>query len=376
MRMRPITLAMPKPMIPLLRKPVMETIIAHLQSFGVEDIVVNTSYMSPMIQNYFRDGERFGVNLSYSFEGSMVGDELKGDALGSAGGMKKIQNFSGFFDDTFMVLCGDAYLDFDIEELYRFHKARGSVATIVLRDVDPSEASRYGVVKTDVEGRIVQSQDKPSPQETVSTTINTGIYMFEPQVLDLIPGGQHYDIGSELLPMLVEQGHPLYGLPMQFNWLDIGSVAEYFHCMERLLRGEVSTFKRPGQVLAPGVFGGISLRVDLDAVNIQGPVYIGSGTRIEPGATIIGPTSIGSNCVIESGARIERCHIDDFKRIQETAEICDLMLIDQYVISRNGSALDLKELQCQWLIDDARCENPLDPWQRALRDAAMVRKSA
>ena len=148
-RVRPITHVLPKPMIPLVRKPVMEFLVEHLKAHGVKQIMVNTSHLAPVIEEYFRDGDRFGVQMAYSFEGDLIGGQIEGKAIGSAGGMKKIQDFSGFFDETFVVLCGDALVDVDFAEVLRFHRDRKSIATLVLRDVPPEDVSKYGVVQTD-----------------------------------------------------------------------------------------------------------------------------------------------------------------------------------------------------------------------------------
>lgn len=121
-RVRPMTNVVPKPMIPLLGKPVMESIVEHLRDSGFDQIVVNTSHLASVIQDYFRDGSHFGVQIAYSFEGQINRGELQGEARGSAGGMKRIQDFSGFFDDTFAVLCGDALVDVDFQEAVKFHR--------------------------------------------------------------------------------------------------------------------------------------------------------------------------------------------------------------------------------------------------------------
>ncbi len=186
-RVRPITHVLPKPMIPLVRKPVMEFLVEHLRAHGIKKIMVNTSHLAPVIEEYFRDGDRFGVQMAYSFEGDLIGGQIEGKAIGSAGGMKKIQDFSGFFDETFVVLCGDALVDVDFAEVLRFHRERKSIATLVLRDVPPEEVSKYGVVQTDDSGRILQFQEKPTREQAVSSTINTGIYIFEPEILRLHP---------------------------------------------------------------------------------------------------------------------------------------------------------------------------------------------
>ncbi|MEM1292744.1 MAG: nucleotidyltransferase family protein, partial [Cyanobacteria bacterium P01_H01_bin.162] len=153
-RVRPITYTIPKPMIPILQKPVMEFLLDLLKHHGFDQIMVNVSHLANEIEGYFRDGQRFGVELAYSFEGRIEDGQLVGDALGSAGGMKKIQEFSPFFDDTFVVLCGDALIDLDLTEAVRQHKAKGAIATVVMKSVPLKQVPSYGVVVTDDDGRI------------------------------------------------------------------------------------------------------------------------------------------------------------------------------------------------------------------------------
>jgi len=179
-RVQPLTYDVPKPMIPLVRKPVLESIIELLRSHGVDQLVINTSHLAPAIEAYFRDGAAWGVEIAYSFEGHIETGQIRAEALGSAGGMKRIQEFSGFFDDTFVVLCGDALIDLDISAAVGLHKANRALATIVMKDVPREEVHKYGVVQTAPDGRILQFQEKPAPEQAVSTTINTGIYIFEP----------------------------------------------------------------------------------------------------------------------------------------------------------------------------------------------------
>ena len=225
-RIRPITYTMPKPMIPILQKPVMEFLLELLRQHGFDQIVVNVSHLANEIESYFRDGQHFGVQIAYSFEGRIVDGELVGEAIGSAGGMRRIQDFSPFFDDTFVVLCGDALIDLDLTAAVKWHKAKGAIATVVMKSVPKEEVSSYGVVVTDDEGRIKAFQEKPSVEEALSTNINTGIYIFEPEVLNYIPSGQEYDIGSQLFPKLVEIAAPFYGISMDFQWVDIGKVPD------------------------------------------------------------------------------------------------------------------------------------------------------
>ena len=208
-RVQPITHTIPKPMIPILQKPVMEFLLELLRQHGFTEVMVNVSHLAAEIENYFRDGQRFGVEIAYSFEGRIEDGELIGDALGSAGGLKKIQTFQPFFDDTFVVLCGDALIDLDLTEAVRLHKEKGAMASLVTKRVPKDQVSSYGVVVTDQDSRVLSFQEKPSVDEAASDMINTGIYIFEPEVLDYIPAGIPFDIGADLFPRLVAAGAAL-----------------------------------------------------------------------------------------------------------------------------------------------------------------------
>jgi mannose-1-phosphate guanylyltransferase len=353
-RVRPITHVLPKPMIPLVRKPVMEFLVEHLKAHGINKIMVNTSHLAPVIEEYFRDGDRFGVQMAYSFEGDLIGGQIEGKAIGSAGGMKKIQDFSGFFDETFVVLCGDALVDVDFAEVLRFHRERKSIATLVLRDVPPDDVSKYGVVQTDASGRIVRFQEKPARDQAVSSTINTGIYVFEPEIFQYIPSGVEFDIGGQLLPELVRNGQSIYGVTLPFAWLDIGSVPDYWEATSLLLRGKVAGFTMPGNEVRPGVHCGINVQIAWDRVHIKGPVYIGSSTSVGDGATIIGPTVIGSGCVIQPGAELRECILADYTRISSVAALEQKLIFGSKCIDPSGRYLDIEESQIRWLMDDAR----------------------
>ncbi len=360
-RVRPITNEMPKPMIPILRKPVMESIVELLRTHGVNDIVVNTSHLAPVIENYFRDGNQLGVHIAYSYEGYMTEEGLEGKALGSAGGMKRIQNFSGFFDETFIVLCGDAWIDLDLTEALRQHREKGGVATIVLQEVPHEEVYKYGVVKLDAHQRIVQFQEKPKPEAAVSNLINTGIYLFEPEIFDYIPAGVEYDIGSQLFPALVAAGEEFYGIKMDFQWVDIGSVPDVWEATRKALQGDIHGFPMPGKQVRPGVWTGINVSVNWERVTLIPPVYIGSSTQIEAGSKITGPCMIGANCLIESGAEISECLISDYTRIGGMATLDHKLIFGGDCISPDGTVLNVGETQIRWLVDDRRrALNPSD----------------
>jgi mannose-1-phosphate guanylyltransferase len=360
-RVRPITHTIPKPMIPILQKPVMEFLLELLREHGFTEIMVNVSHLAEEIENYFRDGQRFGVEIAYSFEGRIEDGELIGDAMGSAGGLKKIQNFQRFFDDTFVVLCGDALIDLDLSEAVRRHKAKGAMASMITKRVPKDQVSSYGVVVTDDDGRVRSFQEKPAVDEAASDMINTGIYIFEPEVLDFVPSNQPFDIGSDLFPKLVEVGAAFYALPMEFEWVDIGKVPDYWQAIRSVLQGQVRQVQIPGKEVRPGVFAGLNVAADWDQINITGPIYVGGMTRIENGATIIGPAMIGPNCHICEGATIDNSIIFDYSRIGAGVRLVEKLVFGRYCVDRNGDHFDLQEAALDWLITDVRRQDVLSP---------------
>jgi mannose-1-phosphate guanylyltransferase len=353
-RVRPITHTIPKPLIPILQKPVMEFLLELLREHGFDEIIVNVSHLADQIENYFRDGQRFGVQIAYSFEGSIKDGELVGEAIGSAAGIRKIQDFNPFFDDTFIVLCGDALIDLDLTAAVRWHREKGSIATIVTKSVPRESVSSYGVVVTDENGLIQTFQEKPSVEEALSTKINTGIYIFEPEVIDYIPPNRVYDIGSELFPKLVEIGAPFYAVDMDFEWVDIGKVPDYWQAIRAILNRDIKNVQIPGTEVRPGIYTGLNVAVNWDKVDIQGPVYIGGMTHIEDGSTIIGPSMIGSNCWICSGATVNNSIIFDYSRLGPSVSLVDKLVFGRYCISSTGSAIDMQAAALDWLITDTR----------------------
>ncbi len=357
-RVRPITYTIPKPLIPILQKPVMEFLLELLRQHGFDQIMVNVSHLAHEIEGYFRDGQRFGVSIGYSFEGRIIEGKLVGEALGSAGGIKKIQDFNTFFDDTFVVMCGDALIDLDLTAALKYHKEKNAIATIITKSVPKEDVSSYGVVVTDEDGRIKSFQEKPSVEEALSTEINTGIYIFEPEIIDYIPPNQQYDIGGELFPKLVEIGAPFYAVSMDFEWVDIGKVPDYWHAIRGVLRGDIKNVDIPGTEVAPGIYTGLNVAVNWDKVNIKGPVYIGGMTKIEDGATIIGPTMIGPNCWICSGATVDNSVIFEYSRLGAGVRLEDKLVFGRYCVDKTGAAIDLQAAALDWLITDTRQEPP------------------
>ncbi|MEM8676005.1 MAG: NDP-sugar synthase [Cyanobacteria bacterium P01_G01_bin.67] len=358
-RVRPITYTIPKPLIPILQKPVMEFLLELLRQHGFDQIMVNVSHLAHEIEGYFRDGQRFGVDIGYSFEGSIVDGELVGAAVGSAGGLRKIQDFNAFFDDTFVVLCGDALIDLDLTAAVKQHRANGAIATVITKKVPKEDVPSYGVVVTDEAGRIESFQEKPTVAEALSTDINTGIYIFEPEIFDYIPPNQEYDIGGELFPKLVEKQAPFYAVSMDFEWVDIGKVPDYWHAVRGVLTREIKNVNIPGTEVAPGIYTGLNVAVNWDKVDITGPVYIGGMTKIEDGAKIIGPAMIGPNCYICSGATVDNSVIFEYSKLGEGIRLVDKLVFGRYCVDKTGAAIDLQAAALDWLITDAR-NNPSD----------------
>jgi mannose-1-phosphate guanylyltransferase len=326
-RVRPLTKDLPKPMIPILGKPVMEYLVEHLARYGVEDIMVNVAHKHWKIENYFGNGSRWGVNIGYSYEGVYEYGEITPKSMGSAGGLRKIQDFGGFFDTTTLVLCGDALIDLDLTAAVYEHRMKKAMASVVTLEVPREDVSNYGVVETDKDGRIIAFQEKPKPEEARSLFASTGIYIFEPEVIDLIPSGKVFDIGGDLFPMLAEKGMPFYAQKRFFNWIDIGHVQDYWGVLQRVLNGEVAQMQMPGREIKPGIWVGINTCVDWDNVNIQGPVYIDSGVRIEAGAEIIGPAWITRGSHVCAGAKVIRSILLEYTRISPN------MVFDETIVS-------------------------------------------
>ena len=350
-RVRPLTYEMPKPMIPIMGKPVMEYLIEELERHGFNEIMINVSHLPEKIENYFGNGERFGVEIGYSFEGHIEEGEIQSTALGSAGGLKRIQEFSGFFDDTFLVVCGDALIDLDLTKAVRNHWRSGAVASICTLEVPKSQVSSYGVVVSDKKGNITSFQEKPSVEEALSTQVNTGIYIFEPEIFDLIPEDIEFDIGSELFPKIIEKGLPFNAINLPFNWIDIGRIRDFWEANQKIMQGELRTIPMPGKEIKPGVWAGLSVSVDWQNCEIQGSVYIGSGTKIEKGAMIVGPTWIGNGCHIRKDARISKSIIFDYTRIGSTSIVKDSVAFGKFVVDREGSSFESDNMHIDWVSD-------------------------
>ncbi|WP_338720240.1 NDP-sugar synthase [Herbaspirillum sp. DW155] len=353
-RVRPLTYALPKPMIPILGKPVMEYLIEHLVKFGIQDIMVNVSYLHDRIENYFGEGQRFGARIGYSFEGYVDDDgQVFPDPIGSAGGMKKIQEFGGFFDETTLVICGDALIDLDIHSALFEHRRKGALVSVITKEVPMEQVSSYGIVVAEKDGKVKSFQEKPKQEEALSNLASTGIYIMEPAALDLIPKDKFFDIGSDLFPLLVEKQLPFYAQKRFFNWIDIGNVTDFWSVLQSVLKGEVAQMYVPGTQIQEGVWVGLNTRIEWEGTTIEGPVYIGAGSHVEAGATIVGPAWIGHGSHICSGAKVIRSVLFEYTRVAKETVFENSVVYGAYSVTHEGEMKHTSEqTDAQW--NDAR----------------------
>jgi mannose-1-phosphate guanylyltransferase/mannose-1-phosphate guanylyltransferase/phosphomannomutase len=296
-RLRPITYAIPKPMAPVLNRPVMEHIVRLLAGHGFGEAIANLHWFPETIEGHFGDGSAFGVDLSYSRERQL---------LGTSGG---VRNAAGFLGDSFLVISGDALTDIDLAAMREFHESHDGVATLATRRV--ADTSQFGVAITGADGRIQGFQEKPDPAEALSDLANCGIYMFRSEVFDFFPAPRQSkaagpgdpdgfaDWAMDVFPALLESDVPFYSHEIDAYWNDIGNLDELRQGNFAALRGEVKV--DPG---APEVGEGIRAASPLDDAEVEGPALIGAGVELGAGARIEGPAIVGDGCRVGAGALV------------------------------------------------------------------------
>jgi mannose-1-phosphate guanylyltransferase len=248
------------------------------------------------------------------------------------------------------VLCGDALIDLDLKSALFEHRRKGALASVITREVPWDKVSSYGVVVAGDDGRITEFQEKPRQGEALSNFISTGIYIFEPEVIDLIPSGQTFDIGSQLFPLLAARGLPFYAQKRPFNWLDIGSVSDYWEVLQNVLMGEVKQMDVPGIQVEDGLWVGLNTSIDWEGTTIEGPVYIGSGVRIEKGAHIVGPSWIGHGSHICEGARVVRSVLFEYTRVLHDVTLHEMIVYKDYSVDRSGEMRHVSDCKAEeWI---------------------------
>jgi mannose-1-phosphate guanylyltransferase/phosphomannomutase len=340
-------------MVPIVGKPCMEHILELLRSHGFEDVVVTVAFLPQAIRSYFGDGTNFGLDIQYSVEES---------PLGTAGSVRLA---SDALDDTFLVISGDALCDIDLRQIVDFHREQGAAVTIGLKSVEnPLE---FGIVVTDDDGKVERFLEKPSWGQVFSDTINTGIYVLEPEVLKHVPPDEPFDFAKELFPLLLEMGRPIYGYVCDGYWQDIGNLDQFrqanFDALDEKLRLTI-----PGLKIRGDVWIGEGVEID-DVEGVEGPAFIGNYARVSPEAsvgpyTVLGPATtlrergriarsvldascyIGRSVVIEGAIIGRNCDIRPHARIHEGVAIGDQVTIgDQSVVYPGVRIYPYKEVE-------------------------------
>jgi mannose-1-phosphate guanylyltransferase/phosphomannomutase len=291
-RLRPLTCDLPKPMVPILNRPIAEHIVNLLKRNGVNEVISTLYYLPDVMRDYFQDGRDFGIHMTYAVE--------EDQPLGTAGCVK---NISDLLDDTFIVISGDGITDFDLQAAVKFHKEQGSKATLVLTHVpNPIE---FGVVITDEDNRIKRFLEKPSTSEIFSDTVNTGTYILEPEVLDYLPANQECDFSKDLFPLLLAKGEPMFGYVAEGYWCDVGHLDAYRDAQYDALHRKVHMTFDYYEETSPGIWIGQNTDIDPTA-KVEAPVMIGSNCRIGARVNIEPGTVIGDNVTIGSDADLKR----------------------------------------------------------------------
>jgi NDP-sugar pyrophosphorylase family protein len=289
-RLAPLTDRTAKPMAPIVNRPVMEHILRLLARHGVTDVCVNLHHYADDIRGYFGDGSAFGLRLTYRFEEKL---------LGTAGGTGNFRDLLG--DGPFVVISGDALTDVDISALVAAHRGSGGIATLAVKEVD--DPSHYGVVVHDEHDRVTGFQEKPAKHEALSHLCNCGIYVLEPRIFDLIAPATFVDYAKDVFPRLLADDEPFHVWRLETYWNDVGSIRQYRRGNFDALHGRVAV-TLPGRELHLGVWVGEGTEVDPGATIVP-PVLIGDRCRLDAQARLVGPLIIGDDCTIGHGAVLE-----------------------------------------------------------------------
>ena len=319
-RLKPLTQLRPKPLLPIAGRPCVDFVLRSLINSGVRELILTTGYMSDALIKSIGDGLGYDASILYSFEATPAG---------TAGSVKRVADF---IDETFVVAMGDVLVDLDVRPLIEFHRRKKSVATIALTEVeDPTE---YGIVGLDKNGRIRRFKEKPTKEEAFSNLVNAGIYVLEPEVLDLIPDDRPFDFSKDVFPAILAKGLSLYGMKIEGVWVDIGRPKD-------LIRASLEVIRREGKehrLLGVDPFGpaivGKGLTLD-DGVRLAGPLYLGNGVRIGRGAIVEG-ACLYDGAVVEAGATISHSVVLEEARVGKDSEVRDSVLSRACVVEEDA----------------------------------------
>jgi len=305
-RLRPLTYILPKPMIPIVNRPSLFYSLSLLERLGIEEVIINLYHEAKKVKDHLSRTREFNMQIIFSEEKHL---------LGTAGGVKKMESY---FQETFLVLSSDGVSNVDLKEVLHFHKRKQAISTVVLKEEE--ERFKYGIALCNKESRISQFVEKPSWGEVFSNQVNTGIYIFEPEVFSYIPESREYDFGNQVLPAMVERGEEIYGYVMEGYWTDVGNLEDYRKAHKDILK------RKEG--------------IDIPGRQIKEGVWIGEGNRISPQAHLVPPLVIGNNCEVEEDVKIgEGTILGDRVRIRKGASLHQCILWNDVIIEK-GAELD------------------------------------
>ncbi|MDP4143709.1 MAG: sugar phosphate nucleotidyltransferase [Bacillota bacterium] len=359
-RLRPLTCNIPKPMMPIMGKPVMQYAIELLKNSGITEIGITLQYLPDEVMNYFGDGKELGVNLRYFIEEA---------PLGTAGSVKSAESF---LDDTFIVISGDALTDIDLSRAIAFHKQNNSITTLVLKEVPvPLE---YGVVVTDKDGRITGFLEKPSWGEVFSDKVNTGIYIMEPEVFTYYEKNQKFDFSNDLFPILLNNKRDMFGYISEGYWCDIGNIEQYVNCHFDILKGIVKVNIK-GEKYKDGIWVGENCEISPEA-SIVPPVYIGANTKIYSNAEI-GPYSVlGRNNILSSGTTIKRSILFNNCYIGSNVEVRGSVICNKVQIESKAGVFEESAIGDETLIGERTVIKPgVRIWPNKIIESSTTVKS-
>ncbi len=312
-RLHPLSINLPKPMVPLCNRPIMLHIVDLLKKHGISELVILLYFQPETIKKFFGDGSEYGVEITYV---------TPLEDLGTAGAVKAAARH---LDERFMIISGDLLTDFDLTAAIDFHKQKQAQATLALTPV--ADPLQFGVVITNPAGEITKFLEKPDWGEVFSDTINTGIYILEPEVLELIPEGENRDWSKDVFPLMLERQDPLYGCTLKGYWRDIGNTDAYLETSRDILSGKASVNieERPAARIDGLYLGAEAIASQESLGMIEGTVVLGDNTRLI-GIPKLKNCIIGRNCVIEEGAQLENAVLWDNVYVKANAKITDAVL--------------------------------------------------
>ncbi len=320
-RLRPVTNYIPKPLVPVVNKPIIEHVVERLKEANIREIVFTLYYRAQEIIDYFGDGSRHGINPEYRVEEK---------PLGTAGSVKNVEDL---LDDVFLVVSGDVLFDFDLNSALKNHIGNDNAATIVLNQVE--NVQHFGVAELDHDNRIVGFVEKPNPARVKSRLVNTGIYILNKSVLNLVERNTKTDFSLDVFPKLVEKGQ-LYGFVPSGFWYDVGTFQGLIKAQREVLSGR-TRIKIPGKRLEEGVYIQGEVEIE-DLERLSGPTLIGEGSKVRAGV-VAKYSSIGKHAKLEERSSLVESVVMDDCLVGVESVLAGVVLGRRCVVSPHKSLL-------------------------------------